>query len=398
MTGSRNLEEMLRLAIVRGRTGTVLRLLEDKVPQSPSARGNTPLHLAASLAKHEMVTLLLKYGADPSKRNTPTERHPKGVVPIRLIPHDKGEDTYRTMAAFAECKTDHNDSSEYGLPFLFLVDKKQYKTATALLKAGANPDAFGCSDNRLALHCAIQHNASPENLELIKLLLKDGSRRTSLHKIDDSKSYMPVEIAVNYKRFDVLELFAKMPAGKDDVCLKNNDTYKLLIIKSCIEEFKELRETSSSFANRITILLKKLEPAYRELLEVSGVDVTKVFSILEEASKTFYENVMEKYLAKLKIFCPVELKNIDERVQSPIRIQETPSSPIKFEDKKKPGNSNFDSVRELVVINSNNKNKPSESPLIAHSLLSFPSVPNSLTSSPPGPPEKKPFYSSRAKF
>lgn len=240
------------------------------------------------------------------------------------------------------------------------------------------------------LHLAIEDIEISGSLDFIKLLLEKGARRTALKKIG-AQTYLPIELAAYNYRFDVLKLFAKLPADEDDHALCQFEPYKLMIIESCIEELKNY--TSQIFnihhSKEAKSLLEELKPIYEQLKEKAKVDFAGFLEKLRQAQNAFknnptidrmlphyarpsenklrdeYNNIIDKYAKKLEM---ITLKKEDQLIEN----KEEKMSPkpemnfkesIFIDDKNKPDNLEF-KMQELSIL--------SKSPLRKHSLLQSP--------------------------
>lgn len=183
-------------AVIQNNTNDAKEILEatSGITWATTSDGNSALHYAADLNNAEMVTLLIKHGADITLKNA------QGKTPIQLAA-DKS--AWSSIDAFVNCKhDDKNGNAKYGYALLAAVRAGRDATVAKLLDAGVQEYYYRVQDEdeNSPLHLAVQL----ENIPLIELLLE---RCALLVTHVNNEDETPIILAAKNSQWKIVDMF-----------------------------------------------------------------------------------------------------------------------------------------------------------------------------------------------
>jgi ankyrin repeat protein len=226
------IEEKIRLLVPRG-----------ILPDVKNNDGQTPLHLAASSGRPEVIKALLEQGATIDATDRELQTPLQSAVQANTFAEDSGLILLLERGALVDWKDDHGDSA------LHKATKTGWgRTVSTLLNYGADINAQNNEGER-PLHAAMR----PWNQsgEMARLLIQRGAEVD----IEDVHGRTPLHRAALKGHFEVLQVLVELGADvslrdrlgrKPFDCVPRTDEYNdlcRLLLKRELESCSELRTT-----------------------------------------------------------------------------------------------------------------------------------------------------------
>ena len=215
--------------------------------------GETAVKIAADLNNIQITELLLANGANPNISDN------KGWTPLLNATQHNNPELVKLLLKYCAKETIDTQNGYDFNALNIAVSDGYYEIAEVLLKNGANPNML-YKNNWTLLLTATNKN----NLELVKLLLKYGAKKT----IDTKNDYdfNPLNLAIADEHYDIAETLLKNGANPN-ILYKNNWTLLLSATnKNNIELVKLLlkygagktiNENNNKLINALKIALSK---------------------------------------------------------------------------------------------------------------------------------------------
>ena len=148
---------------------TAKRLVEQGTnPNRTDAYGRTPAHVAAHFKRHEMLTVLLKSGADPNR----LERDRYDVITIAAVANDP--ETIRIALRYGGRAT--NVTSRYdGTALIAAAHLGNVESVRVLIKAGARLDHVNNLRWTALLEAIILGDGGPRHTAIVRALVNAGA-------------------------------------------------------------------------------------------------------------------------------------------------------------------------------------------------------------------------------
>ena len=157
---------------------------------SYSSNKMTPLHWAAFHENQEMVSALLRGGADASRISI------AGFTPIQIAANNQN---WECVNAFAVA-SDQNNKCRFGSALLTAAVYHQWETVRRLILAKAHLNWRNVPSNTTALHLA----AKSGKLEIVRALLKAGAAASLI----TTNGLTPIQLAANNQHWECVTEFA----------------------------------------------------------------------------------------------------------------------------------------------------------------------------------------------
>jgi ankyrin repeat protein len=205
-----SLETLLSAAVEDGNIQLVRELLNAGTPpdvtDAPGGGwGRTVLHDAVKKQYLEVVQLLLRVGADPNAGSSLRERTALQVA--------ASYGNYALVRLLLDYKADPNATyTRTGTALQLAVSSLCSDTASLILNAGADVNAYGCYPKVTALHVA----AGTGWLELVEILLDAGA---DVNALGDVPKTTALHLVAERRRLDLVDiLLAKGAIAHDERC------------------------------------------------------------------------------------------------------------------------------------------------------------------------------------
>lgn len=193
----------IHLAALNGSVEIIELLLKHKngmmlLDEPSKCTGNTPLHMAAEYRKTAAVKILLKHGADPSKKSN-------GMSPIFIAIQN---DSHDIVELFLQHNVNPNTNCYKEIaPLHVAAALNQLTIAETLLKYGAYINKTTTDMNGLApLHVAV-NNA---NLDFVLFLLKQGANP---NQTSENSGQTPLYLAAINAQENIAQALIKLGAS-----------------------------------------------------------------------------------------------------------------------------------------------------------------------------------------
>jgi len=193
-------ETPLWLAIENGDLFIAQKLIDKGARVNHLSKGETPVFQALRTRQLDMLALLIKNDADPSRTNIDQE------IPLFWAVRDKQYDMARILLNRSQQPyEDANWKNQIGQPLLTrAVEQNQYDMVKLLIEYGAQVNTTDHLDNT-PLHTAAKLGYSP----LADLLISSGADPASLNMLGETAR----DIAAHEGHQDVLNLFSVREKG-----------------------------------------------------------------------------------------------------------------------------------------------------------------------------------------
>jgi len=247
--GAKNKDLMLFQAIMNKKSSVVTLLLENEAdPNTVSARGMTPLFLAAHLGNDDIVSILLQKGADPNKL-----------------------------------------SSDF-TPFLIALQQGHVACLKTLIINKANLTSVDVNG-----YTYLHHAVGFERPDIVSLLLKNGADTNKTDVLGNT----PLYYAINKGRDDIVNLLLKKEANPNMIDRQGTtylcraiDKGSYDIVQSLLKYGADPNQANTNGSTPLGFAVHKQAVEVINLLLSHGLNSTITFQVLGELSERFkLENV-----------------------------------------------------------------------------------------------------------